>query len=449
MTLRNFLCIAILLCGTVISYAQVANDDCANATPLGNLPIPANCGNGPNNNGQGDPVTFNNLTNVNSVTEFPYTTLINCQGGGNDMASPATDVWYSFVATGNSLELTITGNINQPNVGVWTGNCGALIGVGCDIGAGGNLATTFDLITPGQTYYIQISGGNPADQGTFDLTLQNNISCDDCLLASSMTVSPLPVNGIYQTGTVVTFCFTVTGWSQENQNWIHGIVPIMGSAWGPITPISAAATCDSGPGIWAWFNNIPTPIGNSNGFFFDGDLFNFPDGDPTNNFGDNCQNAEAPPDNLNWEFCWEATVTDCPPGKNGDDLSVLVDVFADGETGSWINIACQTDPIFVFSASLTCCPLPTEVHMDETCLGYNDGTITVTGLGSGPWDYVWEDSSSNIIQTSNNVNGSDNMAGLSPGTYTVTVTDDDGCVQTIMITILAGGQAITVGIWHN
>jgi hypothetical protein len=82
-------------------------------------------------------------------------------------------------------------------------------------------------------------------------------------------------------------------------------------------------------------------------------------------------------------------------------------------------------------------------------LGYNDGTITVTGLGSGPWDYVWEDPSSNIIQTSNNVNGSDNMAGLSPGTYTVTVTDDDGCVQTIMITILAGGQAITVGIWHN
>jgi len=41
------------------------------------------------------------------------------------------------------------------------------------------------------------------------------------------------------------------------------------------------------------------------------------------------------------------------------------------------------------------------------------------------------------------------MTGLSPGTYNVTVTDDDGCVQTITITILAGGQASTVGIWHN
>jgi len=449
MSLRKFLYVTVLLCCTIISYAQVPNDDCTNATPLGALPIPSNCGNGPNNNGQGAPVTFNNLTNINSVTEFPYTTLINCQGGGNDMSSPATDVWYSFVATGNSLDLTIVGNIIQPNVGVWTGNCGALIGVGCDIGAGGNLATTFDLITPGQTYYIQISGGNPADQGTFNLTLQNNNSCDDCLLASNMRVTPLPINGVYQAGTVVTFCFTITEWSQENQNWIHGVVPIMGAAWGPITPVSAAVTCDWGPGMWAWFNNIPTPIGNSNGFFFDGDIFNFPDGDPTNNFGDNCQTALAPPDNVNWEFCWEATVTDCPPGQNGDDLSVLVDIFADGETGSWFNIACQTDPIFTFSASLTCCPIPIEVHTDETCLGENDGTITVTGLGSGPWDYVWEDPFLNIIQTSNNINGLDNMAGLSPGTYTVTVTDNDGCVQTIMITILAGGQAITVGIWHN
>ena len=74
-------------------YSQVGNDDCANATPLGNLPNPVNCGNGPNANGQGAPITFNNLTNVNSLTEFPYTTLINCQGTpGNNMASPATDV---------------------------------------------------------------------------------------------------------------------------------------------------------------------------------------------------------------------------------------------------------------------------------------------------------------------------------------------------------------------
>ena len=172
-------------------------------------------------------------------------------------------------------------------------------------------------------------------------------------------------------------------------------------------------------------------------------MFNFPNGNPSGNYGDNCQG------NVNWEFCWEATAIDCPPGNDGDDLSVFVETYADGETGSWTSLACQTDPVYAFSASLTCCPPPTEVHTDEICLGNNDGTITVTGQGSGPWDYVWEDPTLNIIQTSNNVNGSYSMTGLSPGTYNVTVTDDDGCVQTITITILAGGQASTVGIWHN
>ena len=441
--MMKYIFLTLLLFLNLCSYSQVGNDDCFNATPLGNLPTPANCGAGPMNNGQGAPITFNNLTNVNSISENPYTTLINCQGViGNNMASPSTDVWYSFVATGNSLDLTIAGGINQPNVGVWTGNCGALIGVGCDIGAGGNLNTTTQL-TPGQTYYIQISGGNVNDQGIFDLTLQNNNSCDDCLLSSSLTVTPLPINGTYQPGTTVTFCFTITEWSQENQNWFHGVVPIMGSGWGPITPVSAANTCDGGVGVWTWFNVVNTPNGNANGFFFDGDLFNFPNGNPADNYGDNCDG------NVNWEFCWEATTIDCPPGNDGDDLSVFVETYADGETGSWTSLACQTDPVFAFSGSLTCCPPPTEIHTDEICLGSNDGTITVTGQGSGPWDYVWEDPNSNVIQTSNNVNGSDNITGLSPGIYTVTVTDDDGCVQTITITILAGGQASTVGIWHN
>ena len=120
--------LTIILAVPLIGFSQVANDDCSNALSLGTLPNPANCGNGPNNDGQGDPVTFANLSNVGSTTENPYTTLINCQGSGQDMASPATDVWYSFVPTGMSLDITINGLINEPNVALWTGNCGTLIG---------------------------------------------------------------------------------------------------------------------------------------------------------------------------------------------------------------------------------------------------------------------------------------------------------------------------------
>lgn len=422
-------------------YSQVLNDDCFNATSLGNLPTPANCGNGPNNNGQGAPLTFTNLTNVNSQTENPYTTLTNCQGGPQGMSSPATDVWYSFVPTGNSLDITITGGINQPNIGIWTGNCGALIGVGCDFSNGGNLNTTIDQVSPGQTYYIQISGGNINDEGVFDLTLQNNNSCDDCLLSSSMTVTPTPINGTYQPGTTVTFCFTVSEWSQENVNWFHGVVPIMGSNWANITPVSSPNTCDGGGGIWDWFTNVGTPNGNSNGFFFDGNAG--PDGNPSNNFGDNCQG------NTNWVFCWEATTTDCPPGNTGDDLSVSVETYADGETGSWTNIACQTDPVYAFSASLTCCPPPTVLSSDENCLGAEDGSITVTGQGTAPFDYQWIDPLGNVFSNNNNINGSSTENNLGPGDYNITVIDDNGCISSTTVTILAGGQATIQGIWHN
>ncbi len=439
---RFILFISFIFAITIVN-SQVINDDCLNATPLGNLPIPANCGNAPNQNGQGNPITFTNLTNINAQTETPYTTLTNCQGGVQGMASPATDVWYSFVPTGNSLDITIVGNINQPNIGIWTGNCGSLIGAGCDFGNLGNLNTTIAQVTPGQTYYIQISGGNINDEGDFDLTLQNNNSCDDCLLSSNMTVTPAPINGTYQPGTTVTFCFTVSEWSQENSNWFHGVVPIMGNGWGPITPVSSPNACDGGLGTWDWFTNVGTPSGNSNGFFFDGDLFNFPNGNPSDNYGDNCSG------NVNWVFCWEATTNSCPPGNNGDDLSVSIDTYADGETGSWTNIACQTDPVYAFSASLTCCPPPTILSSDENCLGVTDGSITVTGQGTAPFNYQWVDPFGNVFQNSNNINGSSTENNLGPGDYTITVVDNNGCTSTIIVTILAGGQAITQGIWHN
>src|ERR1041385_631981 len=106
------------------SFAQLANDDCFGATPLGTLGAPAPCP-----SGLGAVSTFNNLTNVNSQTEQPYTTLINCQPTmSTPMASPATDVWYSFVNNGNAVNITINGNIVNPNVALYQGNCSGLIG---------------------------------------------------------------------------------------------------------------------------------------------------------------------------------------------------------------------------------------------------------------------------------------------------------------------------------
>ena len=151
-------------------FAQLPNDDCFGAIDLGSLPTPAGC-NGPNGTGLGTPVT-NSLSNVGAVAENPYTALVNCQGTGVNMSSPAADVWYSFTATGNNVDVSIAG-LNTPNVGLYYGNCGALTPFGCGVGNAGNLSVNFDQLVIGQVYYLQISGGDANDQGPFDLTLQN------------------------------------------------------------------------------------------------------------------------------------------------------------------------------------------------------------------------------------------------------------------------------------
>ncbi|HEU4716548.1 MAG TPA: PKD domain-containing protein, partial [Bacteroidia bacterium] len=199
-------------------------------------------------------------------------------------------------------------------------------------------------------------------------------------------------------------------------------------------------TCDGGPGVWQWFNNVNLPNGNGtqSGFFFDGDIVQGgPDGDPTNNFGDNCTG------NVNWTFCWTITANACPPGQNGDDLSINIDTYGDGETGNWTNVACSNDPIYQFNASLACCAPPQIAQTNVTCFGGNNGSITATALGTGPFDYVWTDNSNNTIQTTLNQNGPDVLNNLSAGTYHVTVTDhSNNCVTTTNIVITQPTQLV-------
>jgi gliding motility-associated-like protein len=413
------------------AFAQLANDDCFGATPLGTLGAPAPCP-----SGLGAVSTFTNLTNVGSVTESPYSTLINCQPSNNTpMASPATDVWYSFVNNGNQVNITINGGITNPNIAIYQGTCGNLIGRGCAIGAAGSLTASFDQMVIGQTYYIQISGGSPVDQGAFTMTLQNENSCNDCLLASNLTVNPLPINGTYQGGTTVTFCYTITQWDQQNTNWIHAVIPSFGAGWDmtSLTNLVGANTCDGGPGVWQWFNNVNTPNGNGilSGFFFDGDMVQGgPNGNPVDNFGDNCQG------NVNWTFCWTITAKDCPPGQNGDDLSVNIDTYGDGETGNWTNVACSSDPVYQFNAQLVCCAPPQIVQTNVLCFGGNNGSITATPVGVGPFDFVWTNSANVVVQTANSQAGANTLSGLTAGTYYVEVTDqDNNCVTTTTIVI--------------
>ena len=91
---------------------------------------------------------------VGAIAEVPYTFQSNCQGGGA-MASPAEDVWFSFTAVGNLLDLDITGStMSGISVGFYEGTCAGLIGRGCATSNTNSLSTTFSPVVAGTTYYV-------------------------------------------------------------------------------------------------------------------------------------------------------------------------------------------------------------------------------------------------------------------------------------------------------
>jgi gliding motility-associated-like protein len=399
-------------------YAQPANNNCNTAQSLGSLPTPGACTGGLQN---GTAVTVAGTT-VGATSTSPYTSIVDCGTGTADQASPAIDVWYSFVATGTTVNVNITPGapaLATPNIGLWTGTCAALQPWGCGIGnAAGNLTASFTQIVVGQTYYIQVSGNTATSTGNFNIAVDNDIDCNNCNTVSSMTASPMPVYGAYTPGQVVTFCYTISNWSQQNTNWLHGVQITMGAGWtGAITGTNPANTVQNiaGPGFdGAWYYSA-TGLGTG---FGPGFYFETVSGgtDASNNFGDNGTGG--------WTFCWNLTVDPgCTPGS---DLSVTINTSGDGESGSWNSTGCTGDPAFVFQAQGACCP-PTMAST-PTCSGTNNGTATATPVSAGTYTYSWAPGGQ-TTQTA---------TGLATGTYTVTVTNTTTlCPATNTVTVTA------------
>ena len=205
--MKNTLLSILLVFGfTTTFFAQPANNNCTGAQSLGSLPTPAACP-----SGNGGPVSVTGTT-VAATAGNPYTSLLGCQPAGNQ-AGPALDVWYSFVATGNLVNITMSGTLASPNVAMWTGTCANLVGFDCAIGTvGGNLTVTANYYS-GQTYYLQVSGNNATAQEHLH-SVDNDNDCTDCLQTSTLSASPAPVNGTYAPNTTVTFCYTITSWNR-------------------------------------------------------------------------------------------------------------------------------------------------------------------------------------------------------------------------------------------
>ncbi len=90
------------------------------------------------------------------------------------------------------------------------------------------------------------------------------------------------------------------------------------------------------------------------------------------------------------------------------------------------------------TVTITAPPLPvaSTASTDEVCDGDCDGTLTGTATaGTAPYTYSWNSGVGNV----------QNATGICPGTYELTVTDDNGCTSTSSVTIAAGAAIPVAG----
>ena len=407
-----------------------AADVCATACNLGNLNAPVPCP-----TGTGTAQTWCG-TNTGATAENPYTYQLSCAGGG-DMPVSVPEVWYAFVPTGNSIDISVAG-LTNPSIGLWSGGCGGLAGIGCANGAGtANLIV--EPVIPGNTYYLQVSGGTVGDIGDFDLSISNSFNCDICLTEASITATPAPTNGFYQNNETVTFCYDLDTWEQQLANWLHGVQVSFGPGWDQSTLTTVPAVSISGSGTWSWYNaSVTSEIGNGTfppGFYYETTSESFGVNsitDPGDNWGDNATGG--------WQFCWTITTQDCPPGVDGQDLGISVTTSADGESGDYTSFACSPDPSVDFNGIMTCCPDPIlQSITGNLCFSDCLGSATVIGDGTGPYDYSWvQDSNGATVYTDNGNAGASTGSNLCSGNYTVTVVDQfNGCTADLAVTITA------------
>ncbi len=428
--------IIFLSCWSCDLFAQPANDNCSNPTSFGTLPAPAACtGTGIK---RGTTVTLTGQTNVGATPDPTYVQ----QSCAFTVANYPNDVWYSFVASSYQATISVSNaTFANPYISVWqNGACANQGGMGCIIGSANAASITIYQLVIGQTYYFQVAGNSPTQNGTFNVSVHNDDDCANCLVSSTLVATPPPVNGTYAPGQTVTFCFTVTSWDETNTNWLHGMQPSFGAGWNlaTLTPGTPPASID-GLGTWGWY---PTGVTSSatgtpwpTGFYYNSTDPNNLAGGPGNSFGDNCDDLAG--QSCIWQFCVTITTKAvCSPGSN---LSATFNTSGDGESGVWSSVACSSDQPAIQYAVGSCCP-PNMTSTPATCANTHGGTATATPVGTySPWTFHW---SNGVTQTG--LTGPSTITGLAVGIDTVTVTDALNCTSTAFVNV-TGPAVVNAG----
>jgi hypothetical protein len=175
---------------TITPPPPPANDECAAAIAL---TVDDTFCNGTNTNGNNIGATD---SGVDAAVCFNY--------GEND-------VWYSFVAPNDTATVDIStdflgGTLQDTEVALYEGTCGALVELDCDNDGGvvtqpngfsWNSLITDTAVTAGQTYYIRVSGYSDTQVGSFCLSVaRNQLLANNTFDNNSFSYYPNPVKNV-------------------------------------------------------------------------------------------------------------------------------------------------------------------------------------------------------------------------------------------------------------
>jgi gliding motility-associated-like protein len=148
--------------------------------------------------GQSDGCSFSPAISVTSNCSSPTIgsstgasqTIAGCSGNADD------DVWYEFVATSSSHEITVGASANyDPVLQVFSNTCASLVSLGCtdNFGTAGDETFSYTSFTPGQVYKIRIyHWGAGSGSGNFTLCVTNPPAApanDNCSGAIALNVN--------------------------------------------------------------------------------------------------------------------------------------------------------------------------------------------------------------------------------------------------------------------
>jgi hypothetical protein len=393
------------------------------------------------------------------------------------LGTASNGVWYRFVGTGGIVDVnTCTGTSYDSQLAVYTGACGALTCIaGNDDNCG--LSSRVTLCTSaGTVYYVRVFGFSTAS-GTFGLTITPGTAVvtissltPTCLGGASQSLFGTPAGGTFSgpgvsgstfnpaaagvgTHTITyTFCGTSASTTvtvsapPSNDLCANALTAGVGSFSGSTTcatPDAGLSYCgtsafSSGSAGSVWYKlvgtggyftvstcnagtNYDTQLGVYTGAC--GALTCIAGNDDIGADGGSCSTGPG-------TAVFKSRVRFCTtPGVN---YYILVHGFSTASGNYQIDVT-STAPIAVSPVANTY-----ACGYNVSCAGACDGSIVAFGSGgTAPYSYSW----------STGATGS-TVSGLCAGTYSVTVTDANGCSSSNSVTLTAPA-AVTVNAGPN